>query len=283
MIISSEAMALSKELVFVKLGGSLITDKRRSGQARTDMIERLAAEILEVFRKDRPRLVLGHGSGSFGHVAAAKHGIQEGIHSPTQLLGVCETQDRAAALHRMLIGALRHRGVPAFSLAPSSFLVSSGGVPSELWIEALVGALRLGMLPVVYGDVVIDRELGASIASTEAVFLALALELPKRELLLQRSLWLGETDGVYDSRGQTIEELRLDSVEQVLAHMAEAAGTDVTGGMRLRLETAVRLASLGIDSCIANGLEPGVLGRFLDGHSVGGTWVRAVGRKTAGC
>ena len=270
----SEAMASTIEVVLVKLGGSLITDKRRPETAREDVIERLARE-LAALRQAGVRLVLGHGSGSFGHVAAAKHGIHEGVATPDQLLGVTETQDRAASLNRRVLGALRRSSVPAFSLAPSSFLVSAGGRPDELWIESLLGALQVGMLPVVYGDVVMDRQLGASIASTEAVFLALAEGLQARGLVVRRSIWLGETDGIYDSQGVTIGELRPDTVGDLLDQIQGASGTDVTGGMRHRLETATRLAGLGVESWIANGLQPGLLAEIMSGHCDKGTRVLA--------
>lgn len=263
------------EVVLVKLGGSLITDKRRSEEARVEVIERLAAEIREASEHLECRLLLGHGSGSFGHVAAARTGIHAGIGRPSQLLGVTETQDRAASLNRIVIGALRERGVPVFSLAPSSFLLSAGGVPSELWTEALVAAIDVGLTPVVYGDVVIDRELGASIASTEAVLLALARDLGQRGLNVRRSVWLGETDGIYDARGVTIGEIDLEAMDEVLNQIGVAAGTDVTGGMRHRLETAARLAELGIESWIADGTEPGMLQRILQGGTGVGTRVRA--------
>lgn len=270
----SEAMAGSMEVVLVKLGGSLITDKRRPETARNEVIERLARELEELDRQE-VRLVLGHGSGSFGHVAAARHGIQHGVGTPEQLLGVTETQDQAATLHRLVIGALRRQGVSAFSLAPSSFLVAADGVPADLWIESLQEALRIGMLPVVYGDVVMDRELGASIASTETVLLALAERLLSCGVVVRRSVWLGETDGIYDEKGATIEELQHGSIADVLEQLEGASGTDVTGGMRHRLETAASLAALGVESWIANGLEPGLLKHILEGGGFKGTKVRA--------
>jgi isopentenyl phosphate kinase len=59
---------LNMELVFLKLGGSLITDKDTPRSPRRDVLARLAAEILYAHRQ-RPQmqLVIGHGSGSFGH------------------------------------------------------------------------------------------------------------------------------------------------------------------------------------------------------------------------
>jgi isopentenyl phosphate kinase len=65
--------------IFLKLGGSLITDKTRVEHARKPIIRRLAREI-KAAREARPdlQIVLGHGSGSFGHVAAKKHGTRDG-------------------------------------------------------------------------------------------------------------------------------------------------------------------------------------------------------------
>jgi isopentenyl phosphate kinase len=274
MSIWSEAMTGSMEVALVKLGGSLITDKRRRETARNEVIERLARELAELDRQE-VRLVLGHGSGSFGHVAAARYGIHQGVDTPEQLLGVTETQDRAATLHRLVMGALWKNGVAAFSLAPSSFLVSAGGAPADLWIESLLDSLRLGLLPVVYGDVVMDRELGASIASTETVLLALAERLMSRGVVVRRSVWLGETDGIYDDQGATIGELGVESISDVLEQLEGASGTDVTGGMRHRLETAAGLAALGVESWIANGMEAGLLGRILEDGVFKGTKVPA--------
>ena len=68
------------ELVFLKLGGSLITDKTRPEAARTTVIRRLARELAETLRV-RPslRLVLGHGSGSYGHMVGERFGVRHGV------------------------------------------------------------------------------------------------------------------------------------------------------------------------------------------------------------
>ena len=72
-----------RELTFIKLGGSLITDKTRPYTPRLDVLQLLAYEILDAQRAT-PGLpiVLGHGSGSFGHTAAKKHGTRQGVASP---------------------------------------------------------------------------------------------------------------------------------------------------------------------------------------------------------
>ncbi|MCX6065672.1 MAG: hypothetical protein NT121_07955, partial [Chloroflexi bacterium] len=62
------------ELVFLKLGGSLITDKTLPYTPRLDKLADLASQIAAALSTRQLSLVLGHGSGSFGHIAAKKYG-----------------------------------------------------------------------------------------------------------------------------------------------------------------------------------------------------------------
>ncbi|MGB6853099.1 MAG: hypothetical protein WBG49_10950, partial [Thermoanaerobaculia bacterium] len=130
-----------------------------------------------------------------------------------------------------------------------------------------------GLLPVVYGDVVMDRDWGASICSTEKVFLALSKGLEQRGFNVAQVIWMGKTDGIYDEDGKTIPVVTLENFDDVAAAAREADGADVTGGMRHRLESAVELARAGILSWIVNGQSPGLLARLLRGEEVQGTRV----------
>ncbi len=64
-------------LTFLKLGGSLITDKDSPHTARPEILRRLADEIVAA-RQSNPamQLLIGHGSGSFGHMPAKKYGTR---------------------------------------------------------------------------------------------------------------------------------------------------------------------------------------------------------------
>ena len=260
-------------LTLIKLGGSLITDKRRPGRSRGRVITRLAGEIATAVDSHPGRLIVGHGSGSFGHPSAARHGVHRGISGRGQLAGVAETQARAATLHRLVVDGLLAAGAAPFSLAPSSFMSASAGRPVGLLLEPLLQALDQCLLPVTYGDVVLDRRQGAAICSTETVFHALVKALRRRHCRVARVLWLGETEGVYDGEGVLVRVVTGANLRRVLAAAGAAAGTDVTGGMRHRLETAAALARLGVDSWILDGLVPGRLARALAGGEVPGTHV----------
>lgn len=263
------------DLLLLKLGGSLITDKAREETPRREVIDRLAGEIARATAGTdaRFRLVVAHGSGSFGHVAARRHGIGQGPLSPDQMAGAARTQERAAALHRIVVAALVAAGALPFSLAPSSCVVAAAGQPVAIATEPLLLALKRGLLPVLYGDVVLDREWGAAICSTESLFRALAPRLQACGASIRGVLWLGETDGLWDATGRTVPRVTAETFAGALRAIGAPAGTDVTGGMRHRLETAMELVGIGIPSLLANGLTPGLLERALRDEAVAGTEV----------
>lgn len=276
---------MNEPLVLLKLGGSLITDKARPETARDGVIRRLAREVTEALRQPgAPRLVVGHGSGSFGHAAAARYGVHEGLSpgpgpgagaAPERLQGISRVQERAAALHARVVGALLAEGAAPFSVAPSSALVAAAGRPVRIEAEPLLLALRAGFLPVVYGDVVMDQERVSAIASTEAVLLVVAEELERHGVAVARALWAGITDGVLTEGGERLDEVRAAAAAEALAAAGASAGTDVTGGMRHRLEAALELARRGVPSLIFDATVPGRLAAVLRGEEVQGTRVLA--------
>jgi isopentenyl phosphate kinase len=87
---------------------------------------------------------------------------------------------------------------------------------------------------------------------------------------------MGVTDGIYDASGATVPRVDASNAETILEGLHGAAGEDVTGGMRLRLETALRLAEMGVGSWILNGLEPGALEQALVEAPTTGTEVAVV-------
>jgi isopentenyl phosphate kinase len=265
---------MARPVVFLKLGGSLITDKARPGVARHAVLRRLAREVAAIANGARgARVLLGHGSGSYGHPAAAGGGLTPGADARGRLDAISRTQHAAAGLHHLVIAALQDAGARPFSFAPSSFLSSSGGRVSGRFTGPIFSALNRGLLPVVYGDVVLDDARGAVVLSTEALFLLLAKEAAARRILVSRAVWLGETDGVHDSEGITIETLTPSQATRVARRVNGASGIDVTGGMALRLRAAGTLASAGVPSIIIDGRRAGALEQAVRGLFRRGTRV----------
>jgi isopentenyl phosphate kinase len=267
---------MPRPIVFVKLGGSLITDKTRPGVARHAAISRLAEELARAAkRRGAPRLVVGHGSGSYGHAAANDGGLTPGADGRKRLDAISRTQHRAAELHGLVVEALLRAGARPFSFAPSSFLCAVNGRIARPFVEPIFEALDLGLLPVVYGDVVVDRKRGAVIVSTEELFLLLAKEAARRRHPVLRTVWLGETDGVHDAAGGTIARMSAAGALRSSRRVMGASGVDVTGGMALRLRTAGTLAGAGIASSIVDGRKAGAVAAAIAGRAPDGTRVDA--------
>jgi len=222
-------------IVFLKLGGSLITDKTRAEHARPRVIRRLAREIKSALDA-RPdlQLVLGHGSGSFGHVAAKRHGTREGVPDRSGWQGFAEVAAAAARLNQIVIDQLIDAGVPALSLPPSASARAEDGRLMELNTDAIRHALDHQLVPLVYGDVAFDAVRGATIVSTEDVFLHLAARLQPAAILLA-----GEVAGVYADaglRGRPVRVITPGTAAHYAAALGGSHGTDVTGGMAAKVQ-----------------------------------------------
>ncbi|NKB87771.1 MAG: hypothetical protein GKS06_06080 [Acidobacteria bacterium] len=258
------------KLAVVKLGGSLITNKGgRRSVSRKDLA-RLADELAEAIGRSRRRFLIGHGSGSFGHVTASEHGVHQGKASAA---GVSATQGVARELHEIVLDALRKAGLATWSVAPSSSIVTKDGRPAAVALEGLEAALESKLVAVTYGDVVMDRNQGHAICSTETALLAYCRRLRARGVGIRDAYWFGNTDGVYDATGATVNRLRAAQAPALASAVGGSADTDVTGGMRHRLDTAVAFARIGVSSWILDGATPGVLPEALIGKYRGGTRV----------
>ncbi len=97
---------------FIKLGGSLITDKNSALMPRPAVIQRLAEEIATASR-DHPerQYILSHGSGSYGHVVGKRYRTREGVSDARGWRGFAETGHIAAQLNRLVVAALLRCGL----------------------------------------------------------------------------------------------------------------------------------------------------------------------------
>ena len=264
------------ELIFLKLGGSLLTDKLGEESLRAAVLTRLAGEIRSA-REERPglRLVIGHGSGSFGHVAAARHNTQDGVVSPPGWRGFAHVSDAAARLNRTVCAALLEAGVPALSLQPSASARCVDGALTKMASAPVRLALAGGLVPLLYGDVAFDTVRGGTIISTESVLGYLAGILQPSWLLLA-----GDTPGVHDQAGEVVPRVTRANRDRFAAALAGSRGTDVTGGMAGKVDAMLDLtaANPGLTARIFSGLEEGRLRHALLRPGEGpGTTIRAAG------
>ena len=273
-----------KELVFLKLGGSLITDKTQPYTPRLDVMEDIALQIKTALQTHPSlRLILGHGAGSFGHVPASEYHTRDGLPPKATPLahrerdeteenywkGFAEVWYQASALNRFVMKALHKADVRAMSLSPASSVIASNGQVSVWETTPIRMALSTGIVPVIQGDVVFDEVRGGTILSTEDLFAHLARALhPDRILLsgLEAAVWED-----FPARTKKIEKITPTSFEEVSVGVGKAAGADVTGGMESKVKQMLRLVqeNPGLTVQIFSGDEPGNIVRALTGEVLG--------------
>ncbi|MFM8322861.1 MAG: isopentenyl phosphate kinase [Chloroflexota bacterium] len=258
------------ELIFLKLGGSLITDKRQAHTARLETLARLAGETAAALQAQPGlRLVLGHGSGSFGHVPARRYGTRQGVRTADDWRGFVEVGREAAALNRLVMDALAEAGAPVVAFPPSACVSAADGQVRAWNLAPLQAALSHGLAPVVFGDVVFDEQRGGTILSTEDLFTHLAAVLrPQRVLLagIEPGVWADFPDCT-----RLVETITPGTLAQAAGGLHGSAATDVTGGMASKVELSLRLAAAvpGLEVRIFSGEQPGVLQRALAGEPAG--------------
>ena len=261
---------MTTEIVFLKLGGSLITDKDKPYTPRLNKLVVLAGEIRKALDSNSDiHLILGHGSGSFGHTSASKHGTREGVHTPEQWLGFAEVRFQAAELNHFVMDALIKAGIPAICFPPSSLMVANDRKVVHHNILAMRKALEFRLLPVVYGDAIFDEKRGGTILSTEDVFGFLTEHFPPARILLA-----GIEPGVWEdfpTRTRLIREINSQIYEKMRAGVSGSASTDVTGGMKAKVEEMLALIkeTQNLTVQIFSAEKEGFLTRALQGEIVG--------------
>ncbi len=273
-----------KELVFLKLGGSLITDKTQPYTPLLDVMDDLALQIKTAL-KAHPNLhlVLGHGAGSFGHVPASAYKTRDGLPPrATPLIhrerdeteedywkGFAEVWYQASSLNRFVMKALHNEGLRALALPPSSSVIASSGSVAYWDMTPIRMALAAGIVPVIFGDTVFDEARGGTILSTEDLFAHLTRALhPERILLagLEAAVWED-----FPARTKKIETITPKSFHAIREGIGKSAAADVTGGMESKVRQMLELVDGNPDLKIQifSGVEPGNIVLALTGEVLG--------------
>ena len=240
----------------LKLGGSVITDKVQPFTARMDEINKLSREI--AFAGNELN-VLVHGGGSFGHTVADKFRIADGFKSVEQLPGFSSTHQSMLRLNQIIVKSLIDAGVNAFGLSPSSFIITDAGKMMKANLSIIGRYIEMGIIPVLYGDAVLDNSKGFTILSGDQLIVSTA-----KFLKADRIIMGCDVDGVYtsdpkvDEDAELIELLHVKDLSEKV-DLGRALSTDVTGGMMGKVREASEAVRAGIEVVFVNA---GVEGRI---------------------
>jgi isopentenyl phosphate kinase len=235
----------------VKLGGSVITDKKVAFSYREKAVRALGRAMAS---SGLPIAVV-HGGGSFGHTVAKQYSLSS-RRSSASPKGVSETREAMFSLNAKVCASLSSAGLHPYSFSPFTLLDRDGG-PS--FLRRLVEG---GATPVTFGDVVHDGR-GFRILSGDTICVELA------EMLgAVRCVMAIDVDGVMDGKGAVIKVIGEGGVAKL------PAGSDATGGIAHKVGEALRMASSGTEVRLVSGLRPAEFSKALNGVKFNGTLVK---------
>jgi len=275
-------MTVKNDIILVKLGGSVITDKNQPFTEDINTIRRLAKEIHEARQEKKFKLIVGHGGGSYPHTPASEFKTHEGIIDQRSYEGIVKVQDAASRLNRIIVRELLNTRENAMSIQLSSCSISENGKIKEMFLEPIKKLLDFNMVPVPYGDVGLDIKKGCCITSTERIFDYLARNLTKigEKYRISRIIMCARIGGVFtdnpdvNSYAELIKEITPKNIKEIKSSLKGSFGIDVTGGMLHKVEMLLELAKLGIESEVINAKEPGLLKGALLGERGLGTTIK---------
>ena len=236
----------------------MITDKSKPFSYRPDVVSALSEEIASSDQK----VVVVHGGGSFGHVVAKQHGISSDA-AEAPAVGVAQTRGAMYDLNRMVCKTMMEYKLNPYPFSPFDAVSRAGKEPVASWLR---GLLKEGLTPVTFGDVVLAPS-GFRVNSGDVFMQDLA-----RMLAPERCVFALDVDGVYEGHSRVIiPELSPSKIRR----MSVPGGDDATGGMKLKLDAAARIAAAGTKVCFVSGYRRNEFSKALRGLDFYGTMVRS--------
>ncbi|GAG06400.1 unnamed protein product, partial [marine sediment metagenome] len=205
-------------------------------KAREDAIRKIVKEIKKAKQERDFRLILVHGAGPFGHGNVKEYDIDNGVFTERQKEGLAKTVKDCSFLNSLVVRELNQAGLEAIGMNPNGLIVQEQKKIVEFDTKGVEKTLSEGRIPVLYGQMVPDKKLNASVVSGDAIIAYLAREFKPDGVLLGT-----DVDGIFtdDPKGNPEAELikRIDNenFDRVLERVGEAKTIDVTGGMRGKL------------------------------------------------
>ena len=240
-------------VLYLKLGGSLITPKREGRrEIRSEVIREISRDLNEIIGDSK--VFLAHGAGPYGHEPVLRHRLHLGV-SEANRRGASETMVSVSELNIMVARIMLEEGIPIAPLPARAIFMRERGVV-RCNVPQLRGLLDSGLIPLTHGDLIPDDGRGVYVLSADEIPIYLS------SLGLRKVIYLIDLPGVLDEGGDVIPVIRRDHLSKV-----DTASGDATGSLRGKLERALRLAEMGVDVRIAGYKSRGDLINVLMGKT----------------
>ncbi len=227
-------------MILIKLGGSVITNKKRPLSARRKAINVLAKNL----RKIKEPIILVHGGGSYGHYWSARYDMHT-KEKRYDMRGVAIVKNSMIQLDKIVLDALLHNKLNPYSVPPTDFM--SGNRPIAAKVKEMAAIAKAGLIPVTYGDALWFGQKKTYILSGDKIMTHLAKILTPKLCIFA----LNE-DGLYSDFESKELIYKIDNRRPTIPENA----ADVTGGMRRKVQEATSIARAGTSVFFVNGNKP---------------------------
>lgn len=233
----------------VKLGGSAVTKKSEKETANLDNIK-IAAKTLFESWKNGKKFIIVHGAGSFGHQLARRYKVKEGWNNLEETernkvkTGFSLTRISVCKLNAMIAKELCDVGLPIITQSPcGSWEVNDNTKVTLHSCDSLKLLISNGFIPLLHGDCVFDSLRGCTILSGDTI-----LQVLSKYFRPELVIFASDTTGIYNvppsfPESKLLPRIDVDSSGEISIPIqcSRDMENDVTGGMKLKISTAVKI------------------------------------------
>ncbi len=228
------------ERIFLKMGGSFLTDKNTPDSLNEHHVRRIARGVRMALQHKNCELVLGHGAGAYGHITAHQYNARAGIHPEHGWTAFYRIRQDMIHLNSRIVHIFEDEAIHPITIQPSAILTALRSDIISIHSRVIRKLLEYGQIPMIHGDIIVDEFQGFTIASTEDILTVLA-----QSLTFQHVIFISDVPGVLAPGGSVIPFIDRHNKSEVIRQISGANAIDVTGGMKSKVERIWSLIEAG--------------------------------------
>ena len=265
----------SDPLWIVKIGGSVFSTEKEQGLLDSQLLGIIAGYLDDV--RQSHSLIVVHGTGYISKEFARANHILHGKIEAHRRQVVANCLHMLRNIHSTVLCALVDAGMPIVPLSPLTFCELRSGQAEITRPELLRSVLRGGFVPLLHGDLVVDKRGDFLVCSSDALVEGLIRLFPAEKLLFAT-----DVPGVYlqDPKrfpgGEPIDDLSWQELDRLAGQPDDAE--DVSGALPAKLKI-IRRATDGFRDCyVFDGRSPSAWDALVHRNERAGTLIRGQAR-----
>ncbi len=258
----------------IKLGGSVFSDKTVPNSLHSELLSDIIGQIVRASHNMQEHIILIHGGGSFGHPPASRYKINDGRSAlvTDQTFGLGLTQRKMVQLNGHIMDLFLKFKLPSISLQPSGVFIKTGEEVTFFGVDHIESLLKMEILPILYGDILLDASGNFSILSGDDIIFHLCKDLVSYDVV--EIIFCISEDGLYlpgnTGEQELVRNIHVDKLDS-LEFSDETKKIDVTGGMEHKLRMIQKICRLGKDVILINGQKENLVYEALMGKKIPST------------